>query len=185
MNNILISDNWLRDVRIISSPNWDQRPIGTKIDLLVIHSISLPPGEFGGEWINDLFQNSLNTKAHPAFAALSGLKVSAHLLIRRDGEIIQYVPLAARAWHAGVSQFQGRDKCNDFSVGIELEGCDTIPFTTIQYTKLVQLTRIIQKIYPAITLERIVGHNQIAPGRKTDPGPLFDWKRYTQKLNSN
>lgn len=181
-SNTLTSGNWLNDVSIVPSPNWDLRPPNTIIDLLVIHGISLPPGEFGGQWIDALFQNRLDTNAHPAFSVLQGLRVSAHILIRRDGVVIQYVPLEARAWHAGVSHFEGRDRCNDFSIGIELEGCDTVSYTTIQYTKLIQITNSIQSIYPAITCKRIVGHSEIAPGRKTDPGPLFNWEFYTQRL---
>ena len=163
------------------SPNRDPRPAGTAIDLLVIHNISLPPGEFGGPWIDALFQNRLDPGAHPSFADVAGLQVSAHLLIRRDGHLIQYVPLQLRAWHAGLSSFQGRCGCNDFSIGIELEGCDDVPFEEAQYATLERVTREIMALYPTITPERITGHSEIAPGRKSDPGPHFDWKRY---LNS-
>lgn len=173
---------WLSGVSIIASPNWDQRPTNTIIDLLVIHSISLPPGEFGGPWIDALFQNKLDINAHSSFTTLQGLRVSAHVLIRRNGAVTQYVSFKARAWHAGVSHFQGRTQCNDFSIGIELEGYDTVPFTEIQYTTLMKITHLLQRAYPAITRQRIVGHNDIAPGRKTDPGPLFNWKFYLESL---
>jgi AmpD protein len=148
----------------------------------VIHAISLPAGEFGGPWIDDLFCNRLAADAHPDFPAICGLSVSAHALIRRDGEVVQYVPFHQRAWHAGESSFQGRTRCNDFSIGIELEGCDEQPFEAIQYQRLAQLCRALMAIYPAITPQRITGHSDIAPGRKTDPGPHFDWARLQQLL---
>lgn len=160
--------------RRVPSPNWDERPVGTRVDLLVIHGVSLPPGEFGGPWIDALFQNRLDPQAHPYFGPIAGLKVSSHLLIRRDGELIQYVDLTKRAWHAGVSSFQGRERCNDFSIGIELEGCDTMPFEPAQYERLAALIVALERRYP---IEAVVGHSDIAPGRKTDPGPFFDWKR--------
>lgn len=161
-----------------NSPNRDPRPAGCAIDLLVIHNISLPPGEFGGPWIDDLFMNRLDPSAHPYFTAIASRQVSSHLLIRRDGELIQYVPLQMRAWHAGESCFDDRAGCNDFSIGIELEGSDDCPFTDTQYTTLARVTREIQRRYPTITADRITGHSDIAPGRKTDPGPEFDWERY-------
>ncbi|MBF0255852.1 MAG: 1,6-anhydro-N-acetylmuramyl-L-alanine amidase AmpD [Gammaproteobacteria bacterium] len=164
------------------SPNWDERPPGTEISLLVIHNISLPPGEFGGPWIDRLFSNCLDPAAHPYFAGIAGLRVSAHLLIRRDGQLLQYVPFAKRAWHAGQSQFQGRSGCNDFSIGIELEGVDDLAYSDAQYHSLVAITRELQRQYPAITAERICGHSDIAPERKTDPGPAFDWPRYRAQL---
>jgi AmpD protein len=167
------------------SDNCDERPAGAQVDLLVIHSISLPPGEFGGPWINDLFMNRLDPEAHPYFFEITGLKVSAHLLIRRDGQLLQYVPLNRRAWHAGLSNFCGRDCCNDFSIGIELEGSDDAPFTDAQYATLTDATREIQRHYPAITPERITSHAAIAPGRKTDPGPHFDWSRYLASVTSD
>lgn len=167
-----------------NSPNQDARSEGASIDLLVIHNISLPPGEFGGPWIDDLFLNRLAPEAHPYFAAIAQQRVSCHLLIRRDGELIQYVPLTRRAWHAGASCFAGRECCNDFSVGIELEGDDTTPFTAEQYSTLVMATHEIIQLFPAITLERITGHSDIAPGRKTDPGPAFDWQHYRQLLTT-
>jgi len=164
------------------SPNADERPAGVEPDLLVIHNISLPPGRFGGPWIEQLFLNQLDPNADPFFASIAGLRVSAHLLIRRDGELLQFVELGRRAWHAGRSSFQGRPECNDYGIGIELEGTDEIAFTDAQYQRLSQVTRLIRDRYPAITLERITGHAQIAPGRKTDPGPAFDWPRYRNSL---
>jgi N-acetyl-anhydromuramoyl-L-alanine amidase len=166
-----------------SSPNQDCRPEGQEIDLLVIHNISLPPGEFGGPWIDDLFMNRLDPEAHPYFATIASHQVSSHLLIRRDGEIIQYVPLHMRAWHAGESCFNGRNRCNDFSIGIELEGSDNSKFSDAQYRSLAKVTSDIQREYPAITTERILGHSDIAPGRKTDPGPEFDWQRYKRLID--
>lgn len=164
------------------SPNQDARSGEVPIDLLVIHSISLPPSEFGGPYIDQLFTNTLAHDAHPYFAGLRGLTVSSHLLIRRDGELIQYVPFSRRAWHAGVSRWGGRAACNDFSIGIELEGCDSTPYTDAQYETLIAAAGAIGAAYPAITPERIVGHCHIAPGRKTDPGPYFDWARLRQEL---
>lgn len=161
------------------SPNWDRRPSAAKIDLLVIHNISLPPGEFGGDAITRLFTNALDVDAHPYYAQLRGLRVSAHFLIRRDGGIIQFVPCLSRAWHAGVSRWRGRERCNDFSIGIEMEGTDAERFTDVQYRALVRLTRKLRSAYP---IRDIVGHSDIAPERKTDPGPCFDWKRYLKAL---
>ncbi|MBK1721241.1 1,6-anhydro-N-acetylmuramyl-L-alanine amidase AmpD [Thiocystis violacea] len=169
---------WLATAERRPSPNLDSRPAQTEIDLLVIHNISLPPGEFAGDWIDDLFLNRLDPSAHPYFAPIAQIRVSAHLLIRRDGRLIQYVPFEERAWHAGVSCFQDRERCNDFSIGIELEGADHIPYTHLQYQALIDCTRHIQGRYPAVTPERITGHSDIAPGRKTDPGPAFDWPRF-------
>ncbi|MES9990500.1 MAG: 1,6-anhydro-N-acetylmuramyl-L-alanine amidase AmpD [Candidatus Thiodiazotropha sp.] len=166
------------------SDNMDDRPADSEIDLLVIHSISLPPGEFGGEWIDDLFHNRLDAAAHPYFEEIKTLKVSCHLLIRRQGQIIQYVPFNRRAWHAGESSFCGRNCCNDFSIGIEVEGCDDQPFTDQQYQALGNVTKEIMALFPKITLERITSHAAIAPGRKTDPGPMFDWERYTSLLHA-
>lgn len=172
----------LEGARHCPSPNQDERPPGSPVDLLVIHNISLPPGRFGGPWIDDLFLNRLEPRADPYFETICGLRVSSHLLIRRDGELVQYVPLDRRAWHAGASSFCGRCACNDFSIGIELEGSDEQDFTREQYDCLCTTTRIIQSRYPAITAERIVGHSDIAPGRKTDPGPCFEWSRYKTML---
>lgn len=176
------SDIWLPDTQRVPSPNCDDRPAGTTVDLLVIHNISLPPGQFGGTAIEAFFQNRLAPDAHPYFAEIASLQVSAHLLIRRDGFTQQFVPLNRRAWHAGQSCFQGRERCNDFSIGIELEGTDDLPFSDHQYERLIQLTRLIQTHYPSITRERITGHSDIAPGRKTDPGPCFEWRRYLEQL---
>jgi AmpD protein len=164
------------------SPNQDERPRGCGIDLLVIHNISLPPGEFGGPFIDDFFLNKLDPKSHAYFREIRHLRVSSHLLIRRDGELIQYVPLNRRAWHAGASCFHGRTCCNDFSIGVELEGTDNEPYTDEQYATLAHTTREIMAYYPAITPERITGHSDIAPARKTDPGTSFDWHRYHRML---
>jgi AmpD protein len=164
------------------SPNQDERPPDSVIDLLVIHNISLPPGEFGGPWIDDLFLNRLDPAIHPFFRDIHRLRVSSHLLIRRDGRLIQYVPLDKRAWHAGRSSFRGRDQCNDFSIGIELEGTDDQAYTEAQYVTLGKVTGDILARFPAITPARIVGHADISPGRKTDPGPAFDWHRYHQMI---
>ncbi len=168
--------------RQVSSPNCDERLAGGDIDLLVIHGISLPPAQFGGPYIEQLFTNRLDPAAHPYFADIAHLRVSAHLLIRRDGELVQFVPFNRRAWHAGVSSFCGRERCNDFSIGIELEGTDSTPYTAAQYAQLVAVTRALQQAYPAIVADHIVGHCDIAPGRKTDPGPAFDWAAYRDAL---
>lgn len=164
------------------SPNQDERPDGVRISLLVIHNISLPPGEFGGTWIDDFFLNRLDPNQHPYFTEIKDLQVSSHLLIRRDGELIQYVPFNRRAWHAGLSEFCGMQHCNDFSIGIELEGTDNQAYTTAQYETLASTSQEIMALYPAITAERITGHSLIAQGRKTDPGPAFDWQRYHQMI---
>ena len=162
----------------VASPNCDARPEGAPIDILVIHSISLPPGRFGGRGIEQLFCNTLNPDDHPYYREIQNLKVSSHVLIRRNGQLVQFVPLHQRAWHAGLSYCEGRSRINDFSIGIELEGADDLPFEEAQYESLTKLTRVLRQAYPAITPERIYGHCDIAPGRKTDPGPTFDWKRY-------
>jgi AmpD protein len=172
----------LTEVRQVPSPNFDDRPDISNINLLVIHAISLPAGEFGGPWIDQLFCNQLTAEDHDSFQDICGLKVSAHILISREGEIVQYVPFHRRAWHAGESSFQGSECCNDFSIGIELEGCDDKDFEEMQYQQLANLTREIMKRYPGITTERITGHSDIAPGRKTDPGPLFDWDHFYHLL---
>ncbi|WP_456417714.1 1,6-anhydro-N-acetylmuramyl-L-alanine amidase AmpD [Thiolapillus sp.] len=176
------SPSWLSSVRHCPSPNCDDRPAGALIDLLVIHNISLPPKQFGGPWIEDFFLNRLDPSQHPYFQEIHHLRVSAHFLIRRDGEILQFVPMHKRAWHAGESCFQGRSRCNDFSIGIELEGADDIPYTDAQYQRLAWLSRTIMEACPAICKERIAGHQDIAPNRKTDPGPAFDWRRYLSLL---
>jgi AmpD protein len=163
---------WHADATIVASPNFDQRPEGVPIDLIVIHSISLPPGQYGGKGIEQLFTNQLNTDEHPYYAQISGLRVSSHFLIKRDGELLQFVPVAQRAWHAGVSHWQGRDRCNDFSVGIELEGDDDTPFEAAQYLTLRALLKSLVDVWP---IKAITSHAHIAPVRKTDPGPYFDW----------
>ena len=161
----------------IPSPNCDARPTGSRVSLLVIHGISLPPGEFGGPWIVELFTNRLNTAAHPYFAQLAGQRLSTHFLIRREGSLAQFVPCSLRAWHAGVSSWRGVECCNDFSIGVELEGADDVAYTDAQYLTLSALTRALRRRYQ---IRDIAGHCQVAPGRKTDPGPAFDWKRYRQ-----
>ncbi len=160
--------------RQIASPNQDERPADASISLIVIHAISLPPDEFGGNGVIELFTNTLDPTAHPYYAMIAGNRVSAHFFIRRDGELIQFVPCQARAWHAGASNWQGRERCNDFSIGIELEGCDTQPFSDAQYARLNVLLATLKANYP---IEAVVGHSDIAPGRKTDPGPCFEWAR--------
>ncbi|WP_295626632.1 1,6-anhydro-N-acetylmuramyl-L-alanine amidase AmpD [uncultured Nitrosomonas sp.] len=169
----------LDTARFIASPNCDDRPGDTKISLLVIHNISLPPNQFGGNGVIELFTNQLDPQAHPYYQSLQGSKVSAHFFIRRDGAIIQFVPCIKRAWHAGVSCWQGKERCNDFSLGIELEGSDTIPFTENQYSSLTALTQCLCNQYP---IQNIAGHSDIAPGRKTDPGPCFNWNKYALEL---
>jgi len=158
------------------SPNYDARPEGSAgvVSLVVIHGISLPPAEFGGSAISDFFLNRLDHQAHPYFATLVGVQVSSHLLIRRDGSIIQFVPFNQRAWHAGESRFNGRGNCNDFSIGIELEGTDDVPYKTQQYQKLAHVLTVLAQVYPAVQ-GHLAGHSDIAPGRKTDPGKAFDW----------
>ena len=171
------ASGWLDAARRVPSPNCNARPAGTVPELLVVHNISLPPGEFGGPWIDALFTNTLDPEAHPYFREIAGLEVSAHVLIRRDGECVQYVPFHERAWHAGQSAYCGRENCNDFSIGIELEGADDIPFEPVQYQRLAELVAALLKAYPTLSAERLAGHSDIAPGRKTDPGPAFDWAR--------
>lgn len=170
---------FVAEARYLPSPNCDDRPADAAIDLLVIHNISLPPGEFGGDAIADLFLNRLDPQAHPYYAGIAGLRVSSHFLIRRDGALLQFVPCLKRAWHAGQSQWCGRERCNDFSVGIELEGADDQPFGDAQYECLSVLARALYARYP---IQASVGHSDIAPGRKTDPGPHFSWARYFSAL---
>jgi N-acetyl-anhydromuramoyl-L-alanine amidase len=159
----------------VPSPNFDERPDGARVELVVIHNISLPPGEFDGPWIDALFQNCLDPNAHPYFRDIAALEVSAHFLIRRDGEVRQYVSTDQRAWHAGVSTWKGRERCNDFSVGIELEGADDVPFSEPQYEQLESLVGALVERYGPLDF---AGHSDVAPGRKTDPGPWFDWDRF-------
>jgi AmpD protein len=163
--------------RQVTSPNWDERPAGAVAELIIVHGISLPPAEFGGPWIDKLFTNSLQAEVHPYFKEVAGLKVSSHLLIRRDGTQVQYVPFHGRAWHAGMSSYGGRERCNDFSIGIELEGADDIPYEPVQYRALAQLVVDLCATYSTLATDRVVGHSEVAPGRKTDPGPAFDWTR--------
>ena len=165
---------WLDEALRIVSPNRDARPPGEVVSLIVVHAISLPPGQFGGDAIVELFTNRLDPAAHPYFAQVAGLRVSAHFLIRRNGELIQFVSCRERAWHAGVSAWQGRSHCNDFSLGIELEGCDELPFALAQYGRLDWLLGLLCAHYP---IAAVTGHSDIAPGRKTDPGPCFEWRR--------
>ena len=167
----------MRGARQIASPNHDSRPAGVEADLIVVHGISLPPGEYGGPWIDRLFTNTLPADAHAYFAEVSGLRVSSHLVVMRDGALTQYVSFTERAWHAGKSNFQGRAACNDFSVGVELEGTDTQPYEDVQYDRLAEVVAALCAAYPRLSPQRLVGHSDIAPGRKTDPGPAFDWPR--------
>ena len=173
---------WLEGVERVPSPNHDPRPAGCEIDLLIIHGISLPPGEFLTPHVAALFCNRLDPGVHPYFGEIAHLRVSAHALIRRDGSVIQFVAFSERAWHAGASHFAGRSGCNDFSIGIELEGTDEIPYEDAQYERLAELTRVLMAAWPGITTDRIVGHCHVAPGRKTDPGAAFDWHRYRAML---
>lgn len=175
----------VQGARFIPSPNCDDRPEGMQPEVVVIHAISLPPGEFGGPGIERLFCNTLDPTEHPYYAEIKDLRVSAHLLIRRDGELVQFVPLHRRAWHAGQSTCEGRTRVNDFSIGIELEGTDDRPFEAAQYRTLAALTRVLHDAYPAITPDRAYGHSDIAPGRKTDPGLHFDWARYRMMCASD
>jgi AmpD protein len=173
-----IENHWLRSCRHCHSPNQSARPEGGPIDLLVIHNISLPPGEFGTGCVDQLFCNQLDPARHSSFPELMELRVSAHLLIDRSAEITQFVSFDRKAWHAGISRFSGRENCNDFSIGIELEGTDDRAYTESQYSVLIQITRLLVREYPLIAPDRIVGHSDIAPGRKTDPGSSFDWRRF-------
>jgi len=178
----IISDGWLKGAEHQKSPHFSLREPSQEVSLLVVHNISLPPGQFGNNYITDLFLGQLSADAHPYFKDIHQLKVSAHCLIKRDGHVIQYVSFNDKAWHAGVSSFEGRDKCNDFSIGIELEGTDTQAYTTEQYQQLVRLVNKLQASYPLIRHNHIVGHNDIAPGRKTDPGEAFDWPYFLSEL---
>ncbi|WP_428100038.1 1,6-anhydro-N-acetylmuramyl-L-alanine amidase AmpD [Candidatus Rariloculus sp.] len=173
---------WIGGVKRVPSPNHDARPAGCELDLIVVHGISLPPGEFGGQWIDQLFSNELPADRHPYFAIVCSLRVSAHVLISRDGTLTQYVAFTDRAWHAGESGYRGRDWCNDFSVGIELEGADDIPYAGAQYRALAKLVDALRRTYSSLRTAEIVGHCDISPGRKTDPGPSFDWARLKRLL---
>jgi AmpD protein len=182
--NIDATGNYLLDARQLVSPNCDERPPGAVIDLVVVHGISLPPGEYGGSWIDQLFTNRLDPDAHPYFAEIAHLRVSSHLLIRRDGELVQYVPFHRRAWHAGQSCYRDRQACNDFSIGIELEGQDEDPYAPVQYAQLAQVVQALMSRHPGLTVDSITGHCDISPGRKTDPGPAFDWLALRQQLEN-
>ncbi len=167
----------MRNARQVASPNYDARPDGVEAELIVVHGISLPPGEFGGPWIERLFMNTLPLDMHPYLAEIGELRVSSHLLVARDGGLIQFVKFTDRAWHAGQSSYHGRAACNDFSIGVELEGLDTLAYEGAQYDTLAEVVAALCDAYPRLSPERLVGHSDISPGRKTDPGPAFDWER--------
>ena len=173
---------WLQGCTPVPSSNWGERPEGASVDLIVLHNISLPPGEFGGPYIEQLFTNTLNAQEHPYFEAIADLEVSAHFLIKRTGDVIQFVPTQKAAWHAGASLWRGRERCNDFSIGIELEGTDTHLYTNEQYERLEEIIVKCRDAHPEIPRDAIVGHSDIAPGRKTDPGDSFDWQRIQKAL---
>jgi N-acetyl-anhydromuramoyl-L-alanine amidase len=173
----------LGGARQVLSPHADERPAGVMPELIVVHGISLPPGEYGGPWIEQLFTAGLAPDAHPFFAQVADLRVSAHALVRRDGKVVQFVPFYQRAWHAGPSSWQGRDNCNDYSIGIELEGTDDSPYEPAQYTVLAALIHALRDAYPTLSPERVVGHSDVAPGRKSDPGASFDWPRLQSLLD--
>ena len=177
-----LATGWLVGVRRVVSPNFDERPAGAELGLIVLHGISLPPGDFGNGWIDRFFCNDLPADAHPYFATIQGATVSAHVLIARDGELTQYVPFDRRAWHAGKSEYCGRFACNDFSIGIELEGTDDSAYTGAQYRALAKLIAALRRGYPSLRGADVVGHSDIAPGRKTDPGPGFDWTSLERAL---
>ena len=183
-DHLTVEAGWLSAARCVPSENFEQRPTGCEPELLVIHNISLPPGQFEGDCIEQFFTNCLDWDAHPFFEEIRDVRVSSHLLIRRDGEILQFVSFDDRAWHAGVSTYRGRENCNDFSIGIELEGTDTLSYTDSQYSALTSVASALLEAYPEMQLEHIVGHSDISPGRKTDPGPAFDWLRFRAALES-
>ncbi len=180
----LIKNHLLVEAKQMASPHFDERPDEEDISLLVIHNISLPPNQFGGSHIEDFFQGKLNSKLHPYFEIIRDLRVSSHLLIKRDGEVVQFVPFNQRAWHAGVSSYEGREACNDFSIGIELEGADDLPFSQEQYKQLTKVTNALTASYPLLSKDRISGHSDIAPGRKTDPGQYFQWSNYLDQIET-
>lgn len=179
-----IVNGWIEQVTKVPSPNFSARPEGCSVNLLVIHNISLPPGEYGGDCIEQFFCNKLDWNAHPFFVEIKGVEVSAHILVRRNGQILQFVSFCDRAWHAGLSCFEGRSECNDYSIGIELEGTDDDDYTHAQYNVLAALTATLLEEFCAMDATRIVGHSDISPGRKTDPGPSFRWEKYRQLVNS-
>ena len=185
MTDLCIDDaGWLQSVDVFRSPNFDARPDGAAIKLVVVHGISLPPGEYGGGHIQQFFCNKLDPGLHPYFATICDMTVSAHCLVERDGNILQFVSFRERAWHAGASQWRGESACNNFSIGIELEGCDTDPYTEAQYASLASLIRVLRATYADIAADAITGHSDIAPGRKTDPGASFDWDKLEARLCS-
>ncbi len=177
-----IKDNLVEGIIFYPSPNCDKRPDDEDISLIVVHAISLPPGKYGGNEIEDFFLNKLDISSNKYFESIKNLKVSSHIVIKRTGEILQFVPFNKRAWHAGVSSFLGRENCNDYSIGIELEGSDDSKFEDQQYHSLLTLIRLLIKTYPNLTKEKLVGHSDISPGRKTDPGPMFEWKKLKDNL---
>jgi AmpD protein len=179
-----LSSALMRDVRQIASPNCDSRPVGVDAELIVVHGISLPPGEFGGPWVERLFTNTLPPDFHPYFAEISQLRVSSHLFVARDGSPTQFVKFTDRAWHAGLSSYRGRTACNDFSIGIELEGMDEIAYSAEQYTTLAEAVAALCEAYPRLSPDRLVGHSDISPGRKTDPGPGFDWAHARRRIEA-
>jgi AmpD protein len=183
VSGVIDEQGWYPRARRVPSPHFDDRPDEEDVSLLVVHNISLPPGQFGGGYIEDFFLGKLDVAIHPFFHVIKDLRVSAHCLIRRDGEVVQFVPFHARAWHAGMSSFAGRARCNDYSIGIELEGTDYVAYTEAQYQSLQCLTLSLQARYPAMTRERITGHQYIAPLRKSDPGLVFDWRRFKNSLS--
>jgi AmpD protein len=172
-----LQNGFMRSAKQVASPNCDSRPPGMDADLIVVHGISLPPGEFGGPWIERLFSNTLPLDVHPYFAEIGELRVSSHLLVARDGALTQFVKFTDRAWHAGESNYNGRTACNDFSIGVELEGVDTLAYEAAQYDTLAEVVAALCDAYPRLSPDRLVGHSDISPGRKTDPGPAFDWER--------
>jgi AmpD protein len=174
----------MRSVRQVASPNFDARPTGVEADLIVVHGISLPPGEFGGPWIERLFTNTLPLDLHPYFAEIGALRVSSHLLVARDGDLTQFVKFTDRAWHAGQSSYDGRPACNDFSIGVELEGVDTLDYEAAQYDVLAAVVAALCEAYPRLSADRVVGHSDVSPGRKTDPGPAFDWERARRAISA-
>jgi N-acetyl-anhydromuramoyl-L-alanine amidase len=179
-----LTNSLLDAAKYLPSPHHNERPANTAIELIILHNISLPPGEFGTPYINDFFCGQLDATKHPYFKQIVAAHVAPHLLIRREGAIIQYVPFAKRAWHAGESCYQGKKNCNDFSIGVELEGTDEIPYTIIQYQQLAAVVQALMTAYPTITEEKIVGHCDVAPDRKTDPGKSFDWGYFFKHLRS-
>jgi len=180
--NFQVCEGQLLGARQVPSPNYNQRPEQTEIQLLVVHNISLPPSQFGGGYIEQFFQNQLDWSLHPYFQTIQGMQVSAHLLILRSGEVLQFVNFNDRAWHAGRSSYLGKKECNDYSIGIELEGSDDLPFTQAQYDVLTEVTACLQVAYPQLQ-QHLAGHSDIAPGRKTDPGPFFDWALFRKQLH--